>query len=119
MSTASAKLVSIKPEGDSRLCTFEAPASETRYLVEKGSVTIDGVSLTVFGVRDRRFSCELIPHTLKMTTLGAKRARRSGQYRKRHAWQIRRAIRIRNSVAQTAPRAWAGDSRDRVERSRS
>ena len=68
-----AKLVSIKPEGDSRLCTFEAPASETRYLVEKGSVTIDGVSLTVFGVRNRRFSCALIPHTLKMTTLGAKR----------------------------------------------
>jgi riboflavin synthase len=67
------KLVSIKPEGDSRLCTFEVPASETRYLVEKGSVTIDGVSLTVFGVRNRRFSCELIPHTLKMTTLGAKR----------------------------------------------
>ncbi len=67
------RLVSIKPEGDSRLCTFEAPASEARYLVEKGSVTIDGVSLTVFAVRNRRFSCELIPHTLKMTTLGTKR----------------------------------------------
>ncbi len=67
------RLVSIKPEGDSRLYTFEAPASEARYLIEKGSVTVDGVSLTVFDVRNRRFSCAIIPHTLKMTTLGTKR----------------------------------------------
>jgi riboflavin synthase len=67
------KLVSIKPEGDSRLCTFEAPVGEARYLIEKGSVTLDGVSLTVFGIRNRRFSCALIPATLKLTTLGAKK----------------------------------------------
>jgi riboflavin synthase len=67
------RIVSIKPEGDSRLYTFEAPASEARYLVEKGSVAVDGVSLTVFGVRGRRFTCALIPHTLKVTTLGLKR----------------------------------------------
>jgi riboflavin synthase len=66
------RLVSIKPEGDSRLCTFEAPAGTVRYLIEKGSVAIDGISLTVFGVRNRRFSCALIPHTLKTTTLGLK-----------------------------------------------
>jgi riboflavin synthase len=64
------KLVSIKPEGDSRLATFEVPAGEARYLVEKGSVTVDGVSLTVFGIRGRRFNCALIPTTLKLTTLG-------------------------------------------------
>jgi riboflavin synthase len=68
-----ARLVSIKPEGDARLYTFEAPAAEARYLVEKGSVALDGVSLTVFSIRGRTFSVELIPHTLKVTTLGAKR----------------------------------------------
>jgi riboflavin synthase len=67
------RLVSVKPEGDSRLCTFEAPAGESRYIVEKGSVAVDGVSLTVFGVRGARFTCALVPHTLKKTTLGLKR----------------------------------------------
>jgi riboflavin synthase len=42
-------------------------------MVEKGSVAIDGISLTVFGIRGRRFSVALIPHTLKLTTLGLKR----------------------------------------------
>lgn len=67
------RIVSIKPEGDSRLYTFEVPAPQARYLVEKGSVAIDGISLTVFGIRGRRFSVALIPHTLKLTTLGFKR----------------------------------------------
>jgi riboflavin synthase len=67
------RIVSIKPEGESKLYTFEVPANEARYLVEKGSVAIDGVSLTVFAIRGRRFSCELIPHTLKVTTLGYKK----------------------------------------------
>jgi len=66
------KIVSIKPEGDSRLYVFEAPTSEARYLVEKGSVAVDGISLTVFSIRGRRFTCAIIPHTLKMTTLGVK-----------------------------------------------
>ncbi len=68
-----AKVVAIEPEGDSRLFTFEAPASEARYLIEKGSVSLDGISLTCFGIRGRRFSVSLIPHTLKVTTLGCKR----------------------------------------------
>jgi riboflavin synthase len=66
------RVVSIEPEGDSRLYTFEVGANEVRYLVEKGSVAIDGISLTVFGIRGRRFKVALIPHTLKMTTLGGK-----------------------------------------------
>jgi riboflavin synthase len=66
------KIVSIKPEGDSKLFTFEVPANEARYLVEKGSIAIDGISLTTFGIRGRRFNCALIPHTLKVTTLGTK-----------------------------------------------
>jgi len=66
------RIVSIRPEGDSCLFGFEVPASAARYLVEKGSIAIDGVSLTLFSIRGRRFSCAIIPHTLKMTTLGFK-----------------------------------------------
>ena len=66
------RIVSIRPEGDSRLYTFEASRKDARYLVEKGSVAVDGVSLTVFGIRRRNFTCALIPYTLKMTTLGVK-----------------------------------------------
>lgn len=66
------RLLSIRSEGDSKLCTFEAHAAESRYLVEKGSVTLDGVSLTVFDIEGERFKVALIPHTLAVTTLGAK-----------------------------------------------
>ena len=45
-----------------------------RYIVEKGSVAIDGISLTVTGTDDSGFSVSLIPHTAKMTTLGFKTA---------------------------------------------
>ena len=45
-----------------------------RYIVEKGSVTIDGVSLTVAAVEADRFSVSLIPHTAAVTVLGQKRA---------------------------------------------
>jgi len=68
------RIVAIEPEGDSRLYTFEIPAAQAHYLVEKGSVTLDGISLTVFNIRNRRFTVALIPHTLKMTTLGFKGA---------------------------------------------
>ena len=67
------KVVSIKPEGDSSLYTFEVPAAQAHYLVEKGSAAVDGISLTVFGIKGRTFSVEVIPHTLKVTTLGARR----------------------------------------------
>ena len=50
--------------------TISAPASVTRYLVEKGSVTVDGVSLTVTEVDDSGFAVSLIPETLRRTTLG-------------------------------------------------
>jgi riboflavin synthase len=66
------RILSIEAEGDSRLYTFELGANQARYLIEKGSVAIDGTSLTVFGIRGRRFKVALIPHTLKMTTLGSK-----------------------------------------------
>jgi riboflavin synthase len=51
----------------------EAPNGLWPYLVPKGSIAIDGVSLTVIDVEDGRFSVGLIPHTLEITTLGALR----------------------------------------------
>jgi riboflavin synthase len=51
---------------------FALPAGLARYVVEKGSITVDGVSLTVVEVRDEEFSVALIPTTLELTTLGRK-----------------------------------------------
>jgi riboflavin synthase len=52
--------------------TFELPAGHARYVVEKGSVALDGVSLTVAHRLDDRFTVALIPHTLEVTTLGGR-----------------------------------------------
>ena len=52
--------------------TISAPPALLRYVVEKGSITIDGVSLTVAAVEDERFSVSLIPHTAAITLLGRK-----------------------------------------------
>jgi len=50
---------------------YSAPEELMRYLVPKGSVTVEGVSLTVVDVADKAFSVALIPHTLEVTTLGS------------------------------------------------
>lgn len=57
-------------DGLSRLFAFEAPAPLRRYLAAKGSITIDGTSLTVNAVDHDGFTVNLIPHTLAHTTLG-------------------------------------------------
>ena len=54
----------------SRLVEIDAPAALLRYIAPKGSVAIDGVSLTVNSVGERHFAVNLIPHTLVATTLG-------------------------------------------------
>lgn len=54
----------------STLMTIGTDAAVTRYLVEKGSITVDGVSLTIAGLGDDGFSVALIPHTQAVTTLG-------------------------------------------------
>jgi len=56
-------------QGEFRVLSFEAPPEVRRYLVEKGSVAVDGVSLTVAGLEPRGFSVAVIPHTLEKTTL--------------------------------------------------
>ncbi|RJQ24913.1 MAG: riboflavin synthase [Peptococcaceae bacterium] len=53
--------------------TIQAPAAITRYLIEKGSVAVDGISLTVVEVTGEQFSVSLIPHTARNTTLGHKK----------------------------------------------
>jgi riboflavin synthase len=58
-------------EGFARVVTVEAPPELLRYVVEKGSIAVDGVSLTVAGLGEDWFSVSLIPETLERTILGA------------------------------------------------
>lgn len=64
------EVVSITPEGGSHRIVIEAPAPLHRFIAPKGSITVDGVSLTVNGVQERRFDLNIIPHTWDATTLG-------------------------------------------------
>jgi len=59
--------------GDFTLFTFSLDPGLTKYVIEKGSITINGVSLTVNGCERDRFSVSIIPHTLAVTTLGGLR----------------------------------------------
>ena len=60
----------ITPEGDGVLMQVECPPEVLRYVVEKGSITVDGVSLTVASRQPDGFTIALIPHTMQATTLG-------------------------------------------------
>ncbi|WP_426023287.1 riboflavin synthase [Brevundimonas sp. PWP3-1b1] len=64
------RVVSITPEGGSHRVEVEAPAPLHRYIAAKGSITVDGVSLTVNAVEGQIFSLNIIPHTWEVTTLG-------------------------------------------------
>jgi riboflavin synthase len=57
-------------EGDGRRVWFDVPAEVLRYVVEKGSIAVDGTSLTVAALDDEGFAVALVPHTLSATTLG-------------------------------------------------
>jgi riboflavin synthase len=61
-----------EPADEWEVLRFALPSALSRYVVEKGSITVDGVSLTVMAVDDGSFSVGLIPTTLKMTVLGSK-----------------------------------------------
>lgn len=63
------RVASVEPEGDGVRVRIEAPGELLRYCVEKGSITVDGVSLTVAAVDETGFEVALIPHTLSVTTL--------------------------------------------------
>lgn len=64
------RVVSITPENQSKRFVFEAPENLAKFVASKGSVALDGVSLTVNEVDGRRFGINVIPHTQEMTNFG-------------------------------------------------
>ena len=67
------RIRSVEAEGKGLRVLVEAPDAVSRYCVEKGSVAVDGVSLTVAALADDGFAVALVPHTLAVTTLSALR----------------------------------------------
>lgn len=65
-----AEVVAVTPEGDSLRVTFRAPETLARFIAQKGSVALNGTSLTVNEVEGRDFGVNFIPHTQKVTTWG-------------------------------------------------
>lgn len=63
-------IAEMEPEGSGQRWTVSAAPELLRYVVEKGSITVNGVSLTVAGVDDDAFQIALIPHTLEVTSFG-------------------------------------------------
>ena len=84
------RVASVTPEGEGVRIRIEAPSELLRYCVEKGSITVDGVSLTVAEVDETGFEVALIPHTLEVTTLGELTAGDAGQPGGRRPRQVRR-----------------------------
>ena len=70
---AIAKVRQVEPKDGSVEIWIEAPPELRRYVVEKGSVGLDGISLTVTAIDKDSFGVSLVPHTLSATTIGEKR----------------------------------------------
>ncbi len=64
----------VEPQGDFQVWTFSAPPEVAKYLVPKGSVTIDGISLTVINPENGTFSVAVVPETLRKTKLASKKS---------------------------------------------
>ena len=69
-----ARILDVRSDGESRRFSFEVPDHLAPYVAPKGAIALDGVSLTVNEVSDNRFGVNIIPHTLTVTTWGAKSA---------------------------------------------
>jgi len=67
------KLSGMKKEGNFSVLSFNVPEEQDRYIIEKGSITVDGISLTVNSCSRGNFSVSIIPHTMGVTTLGTLR----------------------------------------------
>lgn len=70
---ATGKVLGLKAEGDAVIARFAAPPEVLRYVVEKGFIAVDGVSLTVVGFDRTSLSVSLVGYTLKQSTLGSRR----------------------------------------------
>jgi riboflavin synthase len=64
-----AKVMEIKKQGGFSKIVFELPSDIIKYIVEKGPVAIDGISLTVASIDERRFDVEVIPETIRRTNI--------------------------------------------------
>jgi riboflavin synthase len=71
-----ARIKAITEEGEAKLFTFAIPGRFSRYIVPKGSIAVDGISLTVVEAKRSTFQCSLLAYTLSHTTLGGKRSGR-------------------------------------------
>ncbi|MEQ9042619.1 MAG: riboflavin synthase [Alphaproteobacteria bacterium] len=69
-----ARVLDVKPDGESLRFRIQAPAALQHYVAPKGSIALDGVSLTVNEVEGAEFTVNLIPHTRQMTTFGSAKA---------------------------------------------
>lgn len=67
------EVIKILPEGNSWRYRFRAPQEISRYLIEKGSVAVDGISLTVAEIEKQEFAIAVVPHTARSTTLGMRK----------------------------------------------
>jgi riboflavin synthase len=67
------EILSIQKKSNSYLYTFRVPVEYDRYLIEKGSIAIDGISLTLFSINAGRFEVSIIPHTYETTQLHTKK----------------------------------------------
>ena len=95
----------VTEDGFARVVTVEAPPDILRYIVDKGSIAVDGVSLTAFEVDDAGFSVSLIPETLERTTLGAAEPGRT----------VNLEVDVLAKYAEKAARArWEGERHERA-----
>ncbi len=69
---ATSRITERRPEGDFVVFSFEVPEGLSKYIIEKGSIAVDGISLTVNSCDNKSFSVAIIPHTLDVTILGSR-----------------------------------------------
>jgi riboflavin synthase len=67
------RIAALQPDGNATRVTITAPAALARYVVEKGSIAVDGISLTVAGLDGEQFWVAIIPHTWEVTNLSHRR----------------------------------------------
>ena len=101
-----AEVIAVTNQGEWTEMVFSLPGSMAPYLVEKGSIAVDGTSLTVMRVEDDAFAVGLIPHTLDVTVLGV---RKSGDQVNLEADILAKHVERFLSLGRTSPYSTGGD----------